>query len=145
MKRAAWLVIAVLAGVGAGCQRKELDELKAKNAALEAERDQLKAELDALKRQAAAAQAPPAAPAAAPEVENQLVAAQDAYVHGQYRLAIDLASKTIDSDPPRAWRVIGASNCFLKDKQGAAKAYSQLDDHGKSFLKYVCSRSGVKL
>ncbi len=150
MKRLAWMALAAAMLVGAGCRQKELEELKMRNAKLEAERAELMAQVAALSRKVeampkdtAASPAPAAADTAT--AEEQLQRAQDAYVHGQYRLAIDLATKTVGSNPSRAWRVIGASECFLKNQASAAQASAHLDDQGKAFLKYVCSRSGVKL
>jgi hypothetical protein len=71
--------------------------------------------------------------------------AQDAYVHGQYKDAIDLSESFIDTQPGRAWRIIGASACFLRDKPTALKAFHHLDSTGHQFLGYVCSRSNITL
>lgn len=71
--------------------------------------------------------------------------AQDAYVHGQYQDAIDLSEHLIDSQPGRAWRIIGASSCFLRDKAAAMKAWRHMDATGKQFLGYVCSRNDITL
>jgi hypothetical protein len=64
-------------------------------------------------------------------------------VHGQYATAIDLAKKGTKSQPSKAWRIIGASYCFLKDRGGAVSAFGKLDAQGKQFLKYVCSRNAI--
>ena len=83
---------------------------------------------------------PPAGdPAAAEKTFNE---AQDAYVHGQYESARSKAL-TITKAAPKAWRIVGASSCFLKDRDGAIKAYNKLDGQGKGFLKYVCQRNGI--
>jgi pSer/pThr/pTyr-binding forkhead associated (FHA) protein len=71
--------------------------------------------------------------------------AQDAYVHGQYANAIELANKLKKLQPGKAWRIIGASNCFLKDRNGAMQAYGKLDPTGRQFLKYVCSRNAITI
>jgi hypothetical protein len=63
-------------------------------------------------------------------------------VHGQYANAIELAKK-ISKSTPKAWRIIGASSCFLKDRNGAVTAYNKLDAQGRQFLKYVCSRNAI--
>src|SRR5262249_54174224 len=76
-------------------------------------------------------------------VEKQLQDAQDAYVHGNYAAAIDLAKKASRQSPSKAWRIIGASYCFLKDRGGAAQAWSKLDAQGRQFLKYVCGRNAM--
>jgi hypothetical protein len=69
--------------------------------------------------------------------------AQDAFVHGQYNKAIELATTAIDKDPLKAWRIIGASHCFLNHKDKAAEAYAKLDKQGQQFLKYVCQRNKI--
>jgi hypothetical protein len=68
--------------------------------------------------------------------------AQDAYVHGEYQLARRL-SRTDGSE--KAWRIYGASSCFLRDATGAREAWSHLDTPGRQFLRYVCSRNLVLL
>jgi hypothetical protein len=71
--------------------------------------------------------------------------AQDAYVHGKYQDAIDLSEHLVDAQPGRAYRIIGASACFLRDKAAALKAWRHLDGTGKQFLGYVCSRNDITL
>jgi hypothetical protein len=71
--------------------------------------------------------------------------AQDAYVHGQYQDAIDLSEHLTEAQPGKAWRIMGASSCFLRDKAAALKAYRHLDGSGKQFLAYVCSRNDITL
>jgi pSer/pThr/pTyr-binding forkhead associated (FHA) protein len=85
---------------------------------------------------------PPVNNAAAEKLYQE---AQDAYVHGQYTNAIELAVKLKKMQPGKAWRIIGASNCFLKDRSGAMSAYSKLDPTGRQFLKYVCSRNAITI
>ena len=69
--------------------------------------------------------------------------AQDAYVHGQYANAIETAKKASKSEPLKAWRIIGAASCFLKDRTGAMQAWNKLGPQERSFLKYVCSRNAI--
>jgi hypothetical protein len=71
--------------------------------------------------------------------------AREAYVHGEYARAIELAKPLTDSEPARAWRLIGASACFEKDRAAAGRAYAELDETGRRFLKYVCSRNSIRL
>ena len=85
-----------------------------------------------------------AAPVAAEE--SPLASAQQAFVKGEYNKAIALAQPAIASDPLKAWRLIGASNCFLKNRAGSLEAYKHLEADGQKFLKYVCSeRNDIKL
>ena len=75
--------------------------------------------------------------------EKALAEAQDSYVHGQYASAIESAKKAIKSQPTKAWRLIGASYCFLKDRNGAVTAFGKLDAQSKQFLKWVCTRNAI--
>jgi pSer/pThr/pTyr-binding forkhead associated (FHA) protein len=78
-----------------------------------------------------------------PAAEKLLQDAQDAYVHGQYANAIETAKKASKSEPLKAWRIIGAASCFLKDRNGAMSAWNKLGPQERSFLKYVCSRNAI--
>jgi len=78
-----------------------------------------------------------------PQAEKLLQDAQDAYVHGQYANAIETAKKAAKSEPLKAWRIIGAASCFLKDRNGAMSAWNKLGPQERSFLKYVCSRNAI--
>jgi ABC transport system ATP-binding/permease protein len=75
--------------------------------------------------------------------DKVLLDARDAYVHGQYANAIEIAKKAVRAQPNQAYRLIGASSCFLKDRNGAVQAWNKLDTQGRSFLKYVCSRNSI--
>jgi pSer/pThr/pTyr-binding forkhead associated (FHA) protein len=85
----------------------------------------------------------PTPPGVNPAAEKSLAEAQDAYVHGAYANAIEIAKRAIKAQPMKAWRIIGASNCFLKDRNGALQAWNKLDAQARQFLKYVCSRNSI--
>lgn len=74
-----------------------------------------------------------------------LLRAQDAYVAGHYDDAIALAQQARDADPHKAWRIIGASSCFLHRAADAASAVRALDEPGGRFVRYVCARNHVTL
>lgn len=83
-------------------------------------------------------------------IERILEDAQQAYIHGQYSAAIEQARRASQSQASkeqfvRAWRVIGASNCFLKDRSGALQAWNRLDQRGRQFLQYVCNRQQISV
>ena len=82
---------------------------------------------------------------ATPAASTLIEQAQDVYVQGKYAAAIRLAKQAVPAEPARAWRVIGAASCFLKDRSGAHEAWSKLNPQGRSFLEYVCSRNKVAL
>jgi hypothetical protein len=96
---------------------------------------------------AAPAVAGPPAVAAAPSqaAGDVLQRAQDAYIHGQYDDAIELARKGMAEQPSKAWRIVGAASCFNKDASGATEAWNALDPKGRKFVEYVCKRNDVTL
>lgn len=71
--------------------------------------------------------------------------AQDAYVAGRFAEAITLAQPATATAAQEAWRIIGASSCFLGRAADAAAAAQQLDAPGRRFVGYVCARHGVHL
>ncbi len=89
--------------------------------------------------------APAAAPATGPAATGAADRAQQAYVAGRFADAIALARQAVADDPQPAWRVIGASSCFLRDAQQATAAWQQLDAAGRRFIEYVCARHQVPL
>ena len=87
--------------------------------------------------------AKPAEPTTGPSA--LLIEAQDAYVHGEYSTAVRIAKEALPSEPTRAWRVIGAAECFLRDRAAARQAWSKLGPQERAFLSYVCQRNHVTL
>ncbi len=83
-------------------------------------------------------------PASGLQSAKILQESQDLYVHGQYQTAIEQAKRATKDQPGDAWRIIGASACYLKDRNLAIQAWNHLD-HGprRQFLRYVCSRNGI--
>jgi RNA polymerase sigma factor (sigma-70 family) len=79
--------------------------------------------------------------------KNELKAAQEAYLAGRYPEAIGHAQAALADGEPAlpAWRVIGASSCFLGDAAGAVEARDHLDPPGQKFVTYVCGRNDVTL
>jgi hypothetical protein len=71
--------------------------------------------------------------------------AQKAYVAGRYAEAITLAREGRAAQPSRAWRIIGASSCFLKDAAGAGAAWRELDEQSRKFVEYVCANNRVTI
>ena len=77
--------------------------------------------------------------------DDVLQRAQNAYVHGEYDEAIDLAKQGRHQDSGKAERIIGASSCFKQDVEGALGAWRALDPRGRKFIEYVCKRNDVTL
>jgi hypothetical protein len=153
------LVVIVTVAVESGCYDRENAELEQRNARLQTEKAELEQTLAEVRAEAArlkAAQAALPAQVVTPpgmvatrvptaEDEENLQAAQKAYVHGDYASAIRLAKRAAPSLPAKAWRVVGASSCFLKDLAGAREAYSRLGEREREFLRYVCARNALTL
>ena len=76
---------------------------------------------------------------------SALEPARAAFLKGNFQEAIRLAEPHVKDEPDQAWRLMGGSWCFLKDKAGAMKAWNNLDPKGRAFLKYACSRNGIEL
>jgi outer membrane murein-binding lipoprotein Lpp len=144
------LVTGVLLLACSSCDRRANDEraqLADKVAQLMGQVQQLQEDKARLEQQVAALAAKAAPPSTAPlqPEDPQLIAAQDAYVHGEYDKAKTIARKLITSSPSKAWRIIGASECFLKNLDGARDAYQHVGQQERQFLAYVCSRNNLKL
>ena len=77
--------------------------------------------------------------------EQTIAEAQQDFVNAHYADSIAKARTCVKEQPGRAWRLIGASACMLKDRATAVDAYGKLDAQGRNFLKYVCSRSNITL
>lgn len=78
----------------------------------------------------------------ASEVEAaKLNDAMTALTNGDTARAIELARPL--GKFTRAWRIIGAAACQLKDTRQVTEAYRHLDASGKQYLQYVCLRYGV--
>jgi pSer/pThr/pTyr-binding forkhead associated (FHA) protein len=101
-------------------------------------------------RPAPAPEPPPQAPKPAAEAggdcEKTVAEAMDDYVHGNYTVARDKARKANHgSCTNKAWRIIGASSCFLKEHDEAARAWNKLGNMDRQFIKYVCDRNQLKI
>lgn len=98
----------------------------------------------------AAAATTPIAAAPARTYESAMTDAQESYVRRQCASAqksaheaVTLASNGQGRD--KALRIEAGALCCLHDAQGIAHLWSALDDDGKSWARYVCSRYGVEL
>jgi hypothetical protein len=90
-----------------------------------------------------------AAAATNPAMDKILQDAQEAYVHGQYQVALDQAHRATKGGSKdqliKAWRIIGLASCFLKDRTGATQAWSKLDQRGRQSLQYVCAKNQISV
>lgn len=87
----------------------------------------------------------PAAPAGdtSAEAEDTLSRAQTEYVDGNFRQAVEIASSVQRVNPTRAWRIIGAAACNMKDLKLASEAFKHLDSASRQYLVYTCQRQGI--
>lgn len=81
------------------------------------------------------------------DVEELVNTAQELYVQGQYEIAAAVVEPAtrVAATADRAWRILGATHCFLHDEENAARARAKLDAKGQAFVRYVCERNGIKL
>ena len=77
------------------------------------------------------------------DVDHALSNAQKEYVNGNFSLAISLAKAVQRGNPIRAWRIIGASACNIKDVKLASESFKQLDSAGRQYMIYACQRQGI--
>src|SRR5205807_1547422 len=68
-----------------------------------------------------------------------------AYSNGRYGDAIELARSVQSMNPARAWRIIGAAACNIKDVKLASEASKQLDAAGRQYIVYSCQRNSIIL
>jgi hypothetical protein len=91
------------------------------------------------------------APAAVaePEVDADTLMkqAREAWVKQQCGAAVDLSRRALRAHPGMndAYQIIGACSCSLKDSDGAARAYSKLDDKSRNLVRTLCQRNGIAL
>lgn len=81
------------------------------------------------------------------DVEELVNTAQELYVQGQYEIAaavVEPATRVAET-ADRAWRILGATNCFMHDGKNAARALAKLDSKGQAFVRYVCEKNDIKL
>ena len=91
------------------------------------------------------AHADPAAEAVA--IESRLSDARFEYVNGNHARAIAMAVSVKRQAPTRAWRIIGAAACYLKDRTLINEASRHLgaDPAAQHYLSYVCRCNGIEL
>ncbi|MCS6912373.1 MAG: FHA domain-containing protein [Myxococcales bacterium] len=88
----------------------------------------------------------PAEKPSSEDADAVLREAQNAYLNGDFARAIELARPVRGNSAnaaTRAWRIIGAAACNLKDLRLVTDAYRHLDPNARQFIVYVCQRSGV--
>jgi ABC transport system ATP-binding/permease protein len=95
--------------------------------------------------------APPkrAEAAAAPEpdfdADSLMRQAREAWLRQQCGSAIDISRKALRARPGMtdAYQIIAVCSCSLKDADGAARAYSKLDDKSRNLVHSLCQKNGI--
>ncbi len=92
-----------------------------------------------------AAATPEAAPTGDPDALLQ--DAQQAWLRGQYTMAIDNSKRALKIRPglTQAYQIIAACSCALRDADAATRAYQRLDDKLKPLVKMFCQKHNITL
>jgi hypothetical protein len=77
------------------------------------------------------------------DADAQLQAAQVEYAQENWECATAVARAAIPESPQAAYRLIGAAACHSHDLAGVNDASKHLDAAGRSYLRFICGRSGV--
>jgi ABC transport system ATP-binding/permease protein len=92
----------------------------------------------------------PAAPAAPAPVEaidpeKLIQQARDAWLRGQYAVAIDAARRALRAKPglSSAYQIIAICSCSLHDPDTAFRAYEKLDERNKQLVRSACQKNGI--
>ena len=80
---------------------------------------------------------------ASADVDQALTNAQTEFVNGNFSQSISMAKAVQRGNPTRAWRIIGAAACNIKDVKLASEAFKHLDSAGRQYMIYACQRQGI--
>lgn len=82
-----------------------------------------------------------------PDAVDLIKQAREAWMHQQCGLATDLSRRALKTKPGSndAHQIIAVCACSTKDKEGAIKSYSKLDERSRAMVRTLCARNGVEL
>lgn len=80
---------------------------------------------------------------ASADVDQALTDAQTEFVNGNFERSIGMSMAVQRGNPTRAWRIIGASACAMKDAKLATESFKHLDSAGHQYMIYACKRQGL--
>jgi tetratricopeptide (TPR) repeat protein len=88
---------------------------------------------------------PPAQPEPSPDPDKLIQQAREAWLRGQYVLAVDSARKALRAKPgfSSAYQIIAICSCSLHDPDTAMRAYEKLDDRNKQLVRSACQKNGI--
>lgn len=76
-------------------------------------------------------------------VDQELHKAQNAFINSNYKESIAIAKAVQRGNPNRAWRIIGAAACYIKDVKLASESFQHLDSAGRHYMLYTCQLQGI--
>src|SRR4051812_34089430 len=77
---------------------------------------------------------------------DALKLAEEAYQQGHYPQARELGRQAVAKEPVKAWRIVGASSCAMKDRAGALEALGHLPAKADAeLIRFACQRAGVEI
>jgi hypothetical protein len=84
----------------------------------------------------------------AAEIADLIHAAQQAWIAGRHRAAVDWAQAVLRAGPApaqamQAYEIIGVSSCALRDVAAANEAASHLGDARRAAVRAVCENNGL--
>ena len=88
---------------------------------------------------------PPAQAEPSSDPEKLIQQAREAWLRGQYVLAVDSARKALRAKPglTSAYQIIAICSCSLHDPDTAMRAYEKLDDRNKQLVRSACQKNGI--
>jgi two-component SAPR family response regulator len=92
--------------------------------------------------------APPAAePSSGTDPADLIKEARAAWLHQQCGQAIELSRKALKVKPgaSEAHQIIAVCSCSSKDRDGAMKSYTRLDERSRAMVRNICAKNGVVL
>ena len=116
------------------------------------ERPEVKRPVQAPKPVAAALQVrpqpappPPSQPETTSDPEKLIQQAREAWLRGQYVLAVEFARRSLRAKPgfTSAYQIIAICSCSLRDPDTAMRAYEKLDDRNKQLVRSACQKNGI--
>jgi pSer/pThr/pTyr-binding forkhead associated (FHA) protein/tetratricopeptide (TPR) repeat protein len=71
--------------------------------------------------------------------------AREAWLRGQYILAIDSARRALRAKPDltSAYQIIAICSCSLHDSDAALRAYEKLDERNRQLVRSACQKNGI--
>ena len=96
----------------------------------------------------AAAQTKPGAAAqteSSVDPDKLIQQAREAWLRGQYILAIDSARRALRAKPEltSAYQIIAICSCSLHDADAALRAYEKLDERNRQLVRSACQKNGI--